>query len=176
MRLLTLTVAFAILGLGFLSFMIELPEPETGLKNGDEAPGINAKLLDGRDFSLENMKGKMVLIDFWASYNASSRIENHEKITLLEKYQDLKFENGEGFYIVSISLDRFKSPLDRAINADRLSYQYHICDYNGRESSIVKAYNASELNKYLIDGEGRIVAMNNSLSPISEELDKLIKK
>jgi thiol-disulfide isomerase/thioredoxin len=168
-----MTVAFALVGVGFLSLISDTKIPGEGLALGNKAPQIKDTLLNGSYFNLEDCKGKMVLIDFWASYDAGSRIENHTKASLLETFADKNFLKGKGFLIVSISLDRFKTPLTRAIEADMLGYPYHICDYNGRESKVVKTYQAQDLKKYLIDGEGRIVAVANNLEPISETLKQL---
>jgi hypothetical protein len=118
----------------------------------------------------------MVLIDFWASYDAQSRIDNHVKNSLLAMYGEKPFMNGNGFTIVSISLDRFKTPLNRAIEADQLEYPYHICDFGGRESNLVTAYRAQDLKKYLIDGDGRIVSVTGSLDQISKTLERLSKE
>ena len=175
MRLLKMTIAFVLVSVGFLSLINDNQVPETGLTIGKKAPEIKTTLLNGSYFNLEAVKGKMVLIDFWASYDASSRVENHAKNSLLESYSAQSFLNGSGFTIVSISLDRFKTPLNRAIESDQLEYPYHICDFSGRESEIVKAFKAKELTKYLIDGDGRIVAVSGSIDQISKTLERLKK-
>lgn len=173
MRLLKMTVALTLVGVGFLSLNSDSRAPGEGLLVGDIAPEIKTTLLDGSYFNLEDCKGKMVLIDFWASYDADSRIQNHSKANLLETFTDKSFLKGKGFIIVSISLDRFKTPLNRAIESDLLGYPYHICDFNGRESKVVKAFQAEELKKYLIDGEGRIVAVADDIESISKSLERL---
>ena len=173
MRLLKMTIAFVLVNVGFLSLINDNKTPEMGLTIGKKAPDIKATLLNGSYFNLEDVKGKMVLIDFWASYDASSRVENHAKNYLLESYGDMSFLNGKGFTIVSISLDRFKTPLKWAIETDQLEYPYHICDLCGRESEIVKAFKAKEMTKYLIDGDGRIVAITGSIDQISKTLERL---
>ena len=173
MKLIKLTVALAMVGFGFLSFMNETTEPPVGLKIGDRAPEINTNLLSGVDFSSAEFKGQMILIDFWASYDANSRIGNHMKEVLLDKYKDRSFLKGDGFTIVSISLDRFRNPLIKAIENDQMNYPYHICDFNGRQSDLVKTFKAQDLKKVLVDGDGRIVAVSSNMEVISSSLQRL---
>lgn len=175
MRLFKMTLALLLVSVGFLSLINEEREPEVGLAIGNKAPEIRTTLVNGSYFNLEDLKGQMVLIDFWASYDATSRIENHSKANLVETFGKRNFLNANGFTIVSISLDRFKTPLARAIEADKLEYPFHICDYKGRESDFAKLYGAQELRKYLIDGNGRIVSVSGSLEQISKTLERLTK-
>lgn len=173
MRLVKLTAVLAMVGFGFLSFINETSEPAIGLKIGDRAPSINTSLISGVDFVSTDFEGQMVLIDFWASYDAGSRIGNHTKATLIDQYKDQSFLKGEGLTIVSISLDRFKNPLVKAIETDKMDYPYHICDYNGRESKLVSTFKAQDHRKILVDGVGRIVAVSTSMDDISSTLQRL---
>jgi peroxiredoxin len=161
-------------GLAFLSFMNGTSQPGTGLQIGDKAPLINQHLIDGPEFDIESLKGKMVLIDFWASYDAPSRIDNFRKKMLLEQYANSEFLNSEGFVIVSVSLDRFKAPLFRSIERDGLQDFYHLCDFNGLESQLAATFGINgQLTNFLIDGEGRIVEKSVSLDLIEATLDRL---
>jgi peroxiredoxin len=175
MKFFKMTMALVLVSVGFLSLNIDDKAAEPGLTIGKKAPEIRSTLLNGSYFNLEDMKGKMILIDFWASYDAESRIENHQKNSLIDHYGDKHFLNGKGFEIVSISLDRFKTPLVRAIEADQLNYPLHICDYKGKESKIVQSYQANAQKKYLIDGDGRIVAVVNSMDQIEKTLQRLMR-
>lgn len=173
MRLVKLTAALAMVGFGFLSFINETTEPAIGLKIGDLAPEVNSTLVSGVNYKSTDFKGEMVLIDFWASYDANSRIENHLKANLIEEYKEHSFLNGKGFSIVSVSLDRFKHPLVQAIESDGMNYPFHICDYQGRQSKLVNLFKANDLRKILIDGDGRIVAVTTSTEDISSTLQRL---
>ncbi len=176
MKLLKLTIAIAVVGFAFLSFINETNKVHTGLKIGNSAPLINEKTIDGLKIDLNSLKGKMVLIDFWASYDANSRIANSEKSALYQEFQANKFSNADGFTIVSISLDRFKNPVIKAIATDNLVYPLHICDYKGNDSPLVKLYRGQNMVKYLLDGDGRIVTSSTSLSDIKATLQKLSQK
>lgn len=173
MRKLKLFLLFVLAGLGFLSFINGVPEPRVGLQIGDKIPQLRTTLLDGSEFNLESLQGKMVLIDFWASFDGESRVDNHQKMKLQKEFAHSKFYKGEGFVVVSISLDRFKSPLAKAIKEDGLVNALHICDYKGTESSIAKSFNVNKPINYLIDGNGRLVARSASINKVAESLTYL---
>ncbi len=173
MRKLKLIIIVVLAGPGFLSFINGLPEPKVGLELGDKVPEFKTTLINGDDFELESLKGKMVLIDFWASYDGESRVDNHQKMILQKEFANSKFYNGEGFVVVAISLDRFKSPLKKAIKEDGLTNALHICDYLGAESSIAKAYNVKKPTNYLIDGDGRLIANSSSINKVTSSLEYL---
>jgi thiol-disulfide isomerase/thioredoxin len=166
--LLVLTV-----GLVFVSFINSVPEPKVGLNIGDKVPDLKSSLLNGSEFDLQSLKGKMVLIDFWASYDGNSRVENHQKMILQKKFANSNFYKGEGFVIVSISLDRFKSPLAKAIKEDDFSNALHICDYKGAKSPLAKTFKVKSPINYLIDGEGRLVARSAGIEKVASSLEYL---
>jgi len=173
MRKLKLILLVVLAGPGFTSFINGLPEPKVGLEIGDKVPEIKTTLIDGADFNLESLRGKMVLIDFWASYDGESRVDNHQKMMLQKEFANSKFYNGEGFIVISISLDRFKSPLQKAIREDGLTNALHICDYLGAESSISKAFNVTKPTNYLIDGDGRLIARSSNIDKVTSSLEYL---
>ncbi|TLX76936.1 TlpA family protein disulfide reductase [Labilibacter sediminis] len=173
MRKLKLTWLFVLAGLGFLSFINGVTEPKVGLEIGDKIPELRTTLLNGSDFNLESLEGQMVLIDFWASFDGESRVDNHQKMRLQKEFANSKFYKGEGFVVVSISLDRFKSPLAKAIKEDGLTNALHICDYKGTDSSIAKTFNVTKPVNYLVDGDGRLVARSKSINKVTESLEYL---
>lgn len=161
-------------GIVFLSFINGSPEPSEGLQVGNKIPAINQPLIDGTPFTTDSLKGKMVLIDFWASFDAQSRVESSKKREILKTYHDQSFLNGKDFVIVSISLDRFKSPLLQVINRDNLHDMFHIFSFNGRDSDIAKLFNTTEqMTNYLIDGHGRVVSVSNEIESIEQTLARL---
>ncbi|PWE01467.1 TlpA family protein disulfide reductase [Marinilabilia rubra] len=170
-KLLLITI---LAGFVFLSFINGSPEPRDGLQVGNKIPSINQPLLDGTAFTTDSLKGKMVLLDFWASYDAPSRVESSAKKELIRKYNNHKFLNGKDFVIVSISLDRFKSPLMQVIKRDQLNEMYHICNFKGRNSEIAKKFQTTEdMTNYLVDGHGRIVSVSKNMEKIDETLARL---
>ncbi len=174
MRILKLVFSFILLSLTFLSFNNGELSTKIGLKEGNIAPGIETKLLNGKEFNLDSLKGKMVLVDFWASYDGKSRTENPQKMTILKEFEKSEFRNAKGFVIVSISLDRFKSPLQNAIKNDGFYKALHICDYKGVNSDLAKSYKANKPVDYLIDGKGRILTKSHDLNQIKEMLENYL--
>ncbi len=163
-------------GLVFLSFFNGHSEPTTGLKVGNKIPIIQSDLLDGSKFNLSSLKGKMVLIDFWASYDAPSRLDNFRKKMILDQYRNSNFFNAQGLVILSVSLDRFKSPLNQSILRDELEVFLHICDFKGRQSDLAQTFSVQKhFTNYLIDGEGRVVASSSGLEQIESTLERLEK-
>lgn len=159
----------------FLSFYSNTAKSSIGLEVGDKIPNIQTSSIDGKPFDLKNLKGKMVVVNFWASYDASSRVENFEKANLIKKYKMEKFINGDGLSVVSISFDRFKSPLQQAIERDDLSDAIHICDYKGINSELAHAFTTTTPTHFLVDGNGFIVAKSNKVADISAILGRLTK-
>ncbi|GAO31124.1 TlpA family protein disulfide reductase [Geofilum rubicundum] len=168
-------VTFTIfVGLAFVSFMNGSTEPAIGVNVGDRAPKIESRLLDGSLFDSEALKGKMVLVDFWASYDAPSRIDNPRKKHILEQYRDSEFLNSDGFVVISVSLDRFKTPLYRTIERDGLQDFFHLCDLNGLESELAESFKVGDdFPNFLIDGEGRIVEKSSDIEKIANTLKRL---
>ncbi|PWL27720.1 MAG: TlpA family protein disulfide reductase [Fluviicola sp. XM-24bin1] len=128
---------------------------------GAEAPDFELKSPKGKTVKLSKMRGKMVLIDFWASWCRPCRGENPNVVQAYEKYNKRKFKNGKGFEILSVSLDRDESKWIQAIEADGLVWKNHGWDQDG---AVSKLYGVSSIPKaFLIDGDGKIVASGNEV-------------
>ncbi len=110
----------------------------------------------GNDFSLSSLKGKYVLIDFWASWCAPCRRENPN---LVKAYQQFKNKN---FEIIGVSLDKDKAKWLEAINKDGLTW-LHVSDLKGWKNEVAKLYDIGFVpQNILIDPKGIIVAKNIS--------------
>lgn len=126
---------------------------------GEMAPDIALKNPYGEIMTLKSLRGKVVLIDFWASWCRSCRIENHSVRKAHNKYKDSNFDIGEGFEVYSVSLDSDASIWQKAIKNDRLDWKYHVSDLKKWDSPLVELYNFRYLpHNVLIDSNGRIVA------------------
>ena len=161
-------------GTVFLSFNTGAPPFKTGMDIGNKIPDINATTIDGSDISLEQFKGKMVIVNVWASYDAPSRVKNSELEQIKSRFSDSGFVNGKGLEVVSISLDRFLTPVKEAVKMDGVKDFYHICDLQGK-NGLVKKMGIASPTTILIDGDGRIVTRTNSIDKISDALSFLVR-
>ncbi len=121
---------------------------------GSEAPEIALPNPDGEVISLSSLRGKYVLIDFWAAWCRPCRAENPNVVRVYNKYQDKNFE------ILGVSLDRTKEAWEGAIEQDGLPW-LHISDLKYWNSIVTKSYQINSIPAtYLIDPEGKIIAKN----------------
>jgi thiol-disulfide isomerase/thioredoxin len=146
------------------------------LQTGEVAPEIELVNPAGKTIKLSSLKGKMVLIDFWASWCGPCRNENPNVVEAFAKYNKVKFKNGKGFEVFSVSLDRAQEPWVKAIADDKLVWKNHGLDKEGIAS---RAYGASSIPfGVLIDGEQKIIAKGQQLRGLGLHitLDGLLKK
>lgn len=136
------------------------------MKIGDSLPDFELKNEKETTVNLASLKGKMVLIDFWASWCAPCRVANKKLAPLYNQYKNDNFE------IVGISLDTNKTKWITAIQKDKLAYE-QLIDVKGFDSKSALLFGVEELpNSYLFDASGKLVAIN----PTVEEIITQIKK
>ena len=128
---------------------------KSSLVPGRMAPEIAMKDPDGHIRKLSDLRGNIVMIDFWASWCRPCRMENPNVVKLYQKY------HSKGFEIYSVSLDKNKVDWLRAIDQDNLVWPNHVSDLNGWTSSGGAAYGITSVpSTVLVDREGRIIARN----------------
>lgn len=136
--------------------MIKLQEEEAKrlsnlLPLGGEAPEIRQSTPDGGSFALSQLRGKVVLIDFWASWCRPCRIENPNVKRVYERF------HRKGFEILGVSLDRDHAAWVEAIRADGLPWK-HVSDLGFWNNAAAQEYGVSSIPfTVLVDREGRII-------------------
>ena len=156
---------------------------------GNPAPEIKLKDPNGKEIALSDLKGKIVLLDFWASWCGPCRKANPHVVETYHKYKN------QGFTVYSVSLDginprllnRYKTQeevdkqLDAAkerwktaIQQDHLAWDYHVSDLQYWNSIAAKTYGVSSIPKtFLIDRDGKIASVNPRFT-LEEEIKKLL--
>jgi thiol-disulfide isomerase/thioredoxin len=149
---------------------------EIGINVGDKAKDIVLINPEGKEIKLSSIKGKVVLIDFWASWCGPCRMENPNLVKSYAKYKDAKYKSAKGFDIYSVSLDKNKEAWIAAIAKDQLTWANHVSDLKGWQSSAGADYQVNFIpQNFLINEKGIIVAKNLRGEELDKELDKLLK-
>ncbi len=127
---------------------------EKGTAIGSIAPDFSMAQPDGTQLKLSDLKGKYVLLDFWASWCRPCRAENPNNVRMYKKYAS------QGFEILSVSLDDNKGRWLGAIQADSMTWK-HVSQLQGWSGSVNQNYKVTGIPMtFLLDKEGKIIAKN----------------
>lgn len=122
---------------------------------GDIAPDISLPKPDGEVASLSDLRGKYVLLDFWAGWCKPCRRENPNVVAMYNKYND------QGFEVFSVSLDRTRNKWVSAIDEDGLTWPTHVSDLKYFQSAAAIQYKVNAIPfALLLDPEGRVIGKN----------------
>ena len=144
---------------------------------GENIPDFTAVNIDGRSFSLSDLRGQYVLLDFWGSWCGPCRRQNPKLVALYDRFQGQSFPDAEGFEIVSVAIERSERSWKQAIEKDGLRWPFHVVDRGGEEGAfggeIAARFGVRSIpTTYLLNPEGMIIAVN----PSQKKVERLLSK
>jgi peroxiredoxin len=135
---------------------------------GQPAPDIALSSPEGKVLKLSDLKGKIVLLDFWASWCGPCRRANPSVVAAYNKF------NKKGFEVYSVSLDKDRDKWVDAIAQDHLGWPYHVSDLKFWNSQAAQLYKVQAIpQQFLIGRDGKIIASAQAGSSLEEQLEKL---
>ena len=160
---------FVVLLIGSLTSFVEKDKPTGGLNVGDIAPDFKIQSMSaGQPLAeLSDMKGKYVLLSFWASYDAHSRMQNASLSNVLRSAS-----RNAHVEMVSVSFDEYQSIFKETVRKDQIVTPTCFVETKGEYSGLFKKYRLGRgFTNYLLDDNGVIIAKNISAAELSAYLN-----
>lgn len=137
---------------------------------GNQSIDFTQNNTKGAPVTLASLKGKYVLLDFWASWCMPCRMDNPNLLKIYNKFRDSNFE------ILAVSLDNDRGRWIKAIKQDGLPW-IQVSDLTGRKNPVAEAYGITGIpQNFLIDPDGKILARNLHDKDLEEALEKYLKQ
>lgn len=159
---------FVVLLIGSLTSFVSKNKPTSGLNVGDMAPDfcIRTSSAEQPVHDLSDLQGRYVLISFWASYDAQSRIRNACLSNVL------RLASPKNVELVSVSFDDYASVFQETVRKDRIVTPVCFVETKGKSSDIFRKYRLNKgFTNYLLDGNGVIVAKDLTAADLSAYLN-----
>ncbi len=145
-------------------------EQDKTFSKGQPMPEIKLNNPDGQPLTLSSLKGKVVLVDFWASWCGPCRAENPNVVKMYKKYHP------KGFDIFSVSLDEEKDKWVKAIEKDGLVWN-HVSDLMGWNSPLCKTFGITGIPfTILVDRQGNVAAKGLRGEALDTKVSELLGK
>ena len=160
---------FVVLLICSLTAFVEKDKPTGGLSVGDVAPDFRIESTSGEQYPLKlaDFKGRYVLLSFWASYDAQSRMQNVSLNNILRS-------DAPNVKMVSVSFDEYRSVFEETIRKDQIVTPTCFVETKGESSGLFKKYRLGRgFTNYLLDGNGVIIAKNISAAELSARVKEL---
>lgn len=172
-----LNIILAVIAVTTLSSGFAQQAKKTGTNIGDKAIDLAFSTPEGKTLALSSLKGKIVLLDFWASWCGPCRMENPNLVAAYKKYKDTKFKKAKGFTIYSVSLDQNREAWLKAIAKDGLEWKNHVSDLGGWNSKPAAIYGVGSIPmSYLLDENGVIIGKHLGGAALDRALEQLLAK
>lgn len=156
---------FLLSGILLILCMVAMAQPPVGYP----APNISLADVEGKVHNLSELKGKVVLLDFWASWCGPCRSNNKQLKPLYAQYKD------KGLEVFGVSIDVSKSDWKRALDQDRMDWLQVIDTRAAKGNQLAKVWNLQYIPAtFLIDRQGKIAAIDPSHQQLENLLNRLL--
>lgn len=159
---------FVVLLLCSLTSFIEKDKPTSGLNVGDIAPDFKIEtIVKEQTIDLKELRGQYVLLSFWASYDALSRVQNISLNNVLKSSA-----HSNNVTLVSVSFDDYESIFEETVRKDQIVTPNCFVETAGQQSKLYKRFKLKNgFANYLLDVNGKIIAKNISAEELTSYLD-----